>query len=322
MRCTKCHYLSFEPEARCRNCGHDLSIDDFTVSDLPLTDRDADDDPPADFDLAETPIAGLGTATAVMAPPRSLAATAVALASALPVTSELPLFVREMPDDGARDPEPLVRVPSRPRAPIAVRKTTPDPARLRAKYAMPVPHERDLLDEADTAVPTPERPRIVEAPPLRWTSEPAPRHVPAARQQPAAAGTRLAAAAIDAAVLGTLAAAITILTLRLVNVSIGGFGALAAVPLAAFVLLIAAGYLLMFTAAHGQTLGKMAMGIRVVGTSPDAGAGDRVTLSQAAVRAVVALPSVLVLGAGFIPALVGPGLAVHDRIAHTRVVRL
>jgi len=133
---------------------------------------------------------------------------------------------------------------------------------------------------------------------------------------------RLAAAAIDAGVLGTIAAVITALTLRLLNVPIGEFGVLAAVPLAAFVLLIAAGYLLMFTAAHGQTLGKMAMGIRVVGASPGAPVNDRVTLSQAAVRAVAAVPSVLVLGAGFIPALWGHGLAVHDRIAHTRVVRL
>jgi uncharacterized RDD family membrane protein YckC len=318
MRCTKCHYLSFEPEARCRNCGHDLSIDDLRMPDLPLTDPEPDDDPLADFDLAEAPIAGLGTATAVLAPPRSSAATAVALAPAR-VTSELPLFVREMPDDEAPDPEPMVRMPSRPRAPIAVRKTTPDPARLRAKYAMPVPHERDLLDEADAVVALP---RLTPVPPPRWISEPTPDPQPAVWPQPVAARTRLAAAAIDAAVLGTIGAVITALTLRMVNVPIGGFGLLAAVPLAGFVLLIAAGYLLMFTAAQGQTLGKMAMGIRVVGTSLDAGITDRVTLSQAAVRAVAALPSVLVLGAGFIPALVGPGLAVHDRIAHTRVVRL
>lgn len=316
MRCTKCHYLSFEPEARCRNCGHDLSIDDLRMPDLPLTDPEPDDEPLADFDLAEAPIAGLGTATAVLAPPRSSAATAVALAHA-PATSELPLFVREMPDDDAPDPEPMVRVPSRPRAPIAVRKTTPDPARMRAKYAVPALHERDLLDEADQTVGLP---RLAPASAPEWVSEPTP--APTWHPQPVAARTRLAAAAIDAGVLGTIGAVITALTLRLVDVPIAGFGVLAALPLAAFVLLIAAGYLLMFTAAQGQTLGKMAMGIRVVGTTLDAGITGRVTLSQAAVRAVAALPSVLALGAGFIPALVGHGLAVHDRIAHTRVVRL
>ena len=26
MRCPKCHYLSFEPEPRCKNCGYDLAV--------------------------------------------------------------------------------------------------------------------------------------------------------------------------------------------------------------------------------------------------------------------------------------------------------
>ena len=28
MRCPKCHYLSFEPEPRCRNCGYDLAVEE------------------------------------------------------------------------------------------------------------------------------------------------------------------------------------------------------------------------------------------------------------------------------------------------------
>ena len=53
MKCPKCHYLSFEPEPRCRNCGYDLSLgqddlDDVIVKpdETPLTDfelRSADD---------------------------------------------------------------------------------------------------------------------------------------------------------------------------------------------------------------------------------------------------------------------------------------
>jgi hypothetical protein len=38
-------------------------------------------------------------------------------------------------------------------------------------------------------------------------------------------------------------------------------------------------------------------------------------------RALFTLPSVLVAGAGFLPALMGEERAVHDRLAHTRVVR-
>ena len=75
----------------------------------------------------------------------------------------------------------------------------------------------------------------------------------------------------------------------------------------------------MFTAAGGQTLGKMAFGIRIV---DDAAADGRsISVKQALYRAVLTVPSVLMLGAGFVPALVGDERAVHDRLAHTRVVR-
>jgi uncharacterized RDD family membrane protein YckC len=311
MRCTKCHYLSFEPEARCRNCGHDLSIDDLTAADLPLTARDSEEDPAGNFDLAD----------ALMTAPPARAAVALApspVAVTSHVTSELPLFVRDMIEDSEDDEpdhEPLVRVPVRPRAPIAVRRTTPDPARLRAKYA-PEPDSdfRDLLDAAGRA-PVAAR---VEASP-EPAAVPVPSRPPAGWRAPVTAGTRLAAAAIDAGLLSVIAAVVVAFTLRFLGVSLSGLGAFAALPLAAFVLMIAAVYELLFTAAQGQTIGKMAMGIRVVDTGV---AGDRITLSQAAVRAAAALPSVLVLGAGFVPALLGSGLAVHDRVAHTRVVRV
>jgi len=97
---------------------------------------------------------------------------------------------------------------------------------------------------------------------------------------------------------------------------------LPALPLAGLLLMVVVGYLLMFTVASGQTVGKMAMHLRVVGTSPEAVINDRITVSQAAVRTLAAVPSVLVFGLGFVPALLGAGLALHDRIAHTRVVRL
>ena len=27
MRCPKCHYLSFDPDPRCKNCGYDLDVE-------------------------------------------------------------------------------------------------------------------------------------------------------------------------------------------------------------------------------------------------------------------------------------------------------
>jgi uncharacterized RDD family membrane protein YckC len=97
---------------------------------------------------------------------------------------------------------------------------------------------------------------------------------------------------------------------------------LAALPLILFLLMIDLGYLVLFTAAGGQTLGKMAAGIRVIGTSAATGRDERLDIPRAAFRSVVVLPSVLALGAGFLPALVGDRRAVHDRVAQTRVVRV
>jgi uncharacterized RDD family membrane protein YckC len=127
---------------------------------------------------------------------------------------------------------------------------------------------------------------------------------------------------IDAAFLGAIAVVVIFFTLRLLGLPMSGVMELPLLPLAAFLLLVSVGYLLLFTAASGQTVGKMALKIRVVGTSAEAVINDRVTVSQAAIRSIAAVPSVLVFGAGFAPALVGAGLAVHDRIAQTRVVRL
>ncbi len=48
MRCPKCHYLSFDPEPRCKNCGYDLE-----VADAELAFKAAEDysDPVADLEL-------------------------------------------------------------------------------------------------------------------------------------------------------------------------------------------------------------------------------------------------------------------------------
>lgn len=304
MRCTKCHYLSFEPEPRCKNCGHDLSMDDL------LGDFDLDRGPDQ---LAEPAAPSIGsdygrgrtydTGVATMTPPVEVVAAIVKPAPMAPImTSELPLFVRDMPDDDEEDLVPLVKVPARPRQPLGVRRTTPDPVKLRAKYA-PQP-EPDLLDGADV--------QIHDEPVIQKTPAPAPTIMLAA---PVAAGPRLAAAAIDAALLGTIAAVVTMFTMQLAQLPMAQVLDLPIVPMLTFFALIGVGYELLFTAAQGQTIGKMMMGLRVVPEDmPDA---DRVSVKQAAVRALSLLP----LGAGLVATLVGSGQAVHDRMAHTRVVR-
>jgi uncharacterized RDD family membrane protein YckC len=309
MRCTKCHYLSFEPEPRCKNCGHDLSMDDL------LGDFDLDRGPDQVAEPAAPAIRadyGRGraydTGVATMTPPAEVvAAIAKPVVTAPIMTSELPLFVRDMPEEDTDDEEdlvPLVKVPARPRQPLAVRRTTPDPVKLRAKYAPQA--EPDLLAGVDVAIHDEPVMHQEEAP------KPAPTVMLAA---PVAAGPRLAAAAIDAGLLGSIAAVVTMFTMQLAQLPMAQVLDLPLVPMLTFFALIGVGYELLFTAAQGQTIGKMMMGLRVVPDDmPDA---DRVSVKQAAVRALSLLP----LGAGLVAALVGSGQAVHDRMAHTRVVR-
>jgi uncharacterized RDD family membrane protein YckC len=233
-------------------------------------------------------------------------------------TTELPLFVKGMADQDVAPDEPLVKVPPSPRPPIAVQRPSPPlarPAASAARSAEP-PRKldsfgRDLLQDLERLDRTEKQPTASVA---------RARAAMAADDVPAPA-TRLAAAAIDTGFIGSVGLAIFWLTLRWCGLSLSQAAAVPRVPLAAFVLLIAIGYLLLFTVAGGQTIGKMACGLRVVGDDPEEGDGESVTLRQAFFRALVAVPSVLALGAGFVPALVGEGLAFHDRIAHTRVIR-
>jgi uncharacterized RDD family membrane protein YckC len=133
--------------------------------------------------------------------------------------------------------------------------------------------------------------------------------------------SRLGAAIIDAALIGGVSAGVLAITLRWLDLPLAQASMLPVVPIVAFLLFVAIGYLLMFTAAGGQTIGKMITGIRVV---PDGAGGDAagsLSVRQALYREVLTVPSVLMLGAGFVPGLVGERRALHDRLAHTRVVR-
>ena len=160
---------------------------------------------------------------------------------------------------------------------------------------------------APLATPVRDEPVPVEEPPV-------------ARDEHVGMIARAAAGAIDLLLLGGIDLLVVWLTVRLCALTFGQALTLPLVPLVAFCLLVDVGYLLLFTATTGQTLGKMAAGLRVVGAAPDAGL-EPLSLRQAIVRSLATVPSVVALGAGFIPALGGDGLAVHDRLAHTRVVR-
>jgi uncharacterized RDD family membrane protein YckC len=414
MRCPKCHYLGFDPEPRCKNCGYDLEVAD---ADLALHASDTEsDEPMPDLRLHERPNAdaapvtlelihtGAKSRAAVMdaddrtgdrlsrfsvveepvddpyeEPARQLEAEAladeqadevdeldtieqaedaeeagqadeteeaepaIAAMSALPApvavvpqmpqpsaavapqpfrsahTTELPLFVKGIGDNDLRTPllldadaedAPIVP-PTRP--PLAVRRGAAEPSRPQPTPRIERrlgPLDHDLLEDLK---------RVEREEAARDRGHARPDEHAAAFDDRVEPGRRLAAAGIDVAFLGAIAAFVFWATLRLCNVSVSDVGWSALVPFLIFIAAVDLSYLLMFTAAGGQTVGKMLMNIRVVA---DAGAIDEpVPMGRAAWRAALTLVSVIALGLGWLPALFGRGLTLHDRLAHTRVVR-
>jgi len=250
-------------------------------------------------------------------------AAVVAPAVSVHPTTELPLFVRD--------------APAPPRAPLSVRRTVAEPPRVRSAQADAALHtpakdlrvgplDRDLLEdlrrveheqaiyarEAYAAVKARVSARADTVSALDGETYDDPEDIPPTQ--------RLAAAALDGVVLGGIGTVALWATLRVTGAGITSFGTDAIVAFLVFLGAVSVAYLLMFTAAGGQTVGKMLMGLRVVGDTVDS-IDDHLTMAQAALRAVLAPLSVLALGLGWLPALFGRGLALHDRLAHTRVIR-
>jgi uncharacterized RDD family membrane protein YckC len=127
---------------------------------------------------------------------------------------------------------------------------------------------------------------------------------------------RLVAGSVDVALLLGLDALIVGLTLRLAGFTFESFGVLPVVPLAAFLILLNGGYLVVLTAIGGQTFGKMVAGIRVVDID-----GRPVRGTAALVRATTFVLSLVPAGAGLVwMCSVKDHRGLHDRVAGTRVV--
>lgn len=251
------------------------------------------DPPPADLPITQTdaplgPLADLPLST----PPSTGKA-------------ELPLFS----GGGLRDDLPLVSAPAVPRAPLAVRRPAPAPPRP-APARPDFDREPELQLEPEAAA-APARPAPVEAIPDTRGS---------ASGETASVAARVVAAAIDLTIAGAIDGIVVYLTLRLAGLTFAELSVLPKVPLIAFLLLLNGGYFVLFTAAGGQTIGKMASGIRVVPQQADA--GTRVPFSTAVVRAVAYAISLLPAGLGFVPILFSQdGRALHDRLSETRVIK-
>ena len=224
----------------------------------------------------------------------------------------LPLF---MPLGG--DDEPLVKVPVAPRAPLAVRRPVDSP-RLRS-----VPRAARALSEAVLQFSEPAL--VLPPPPLAPASEPEAPPAPAAVAPRAAAiegsvsrgGPRLLAALIDHVILFGIDLGVVYFTVRMAGLSMGEWRLLPPGPMLTFLGLLKLSYFYAFTAVGGQTIGKMAAGTCVV--ADDGGPLDAGRVMR---RTGAGLVSALLLGLGWVPALFGRRLALHDRVAGTRVVPL
>jgi uncharacterized RDD family membrane protein YckC len=328
MNCPKCQYIGFDSGERCRNCGYEFSlaveIEDF---DLPIHTGDEVLGPLADFPLGERSDTSARAAARDSVPLRradfthAREAAAMADASSSARTSvttrrhagplELPLFH----DNDVFDDAPLVSPSAVPRVPLSVRRSAP---------ALPRPRSRETEEPTlHLDVPKAERPRVrvrdqaAEHGGTVHTAEHAD-----ATDAPAGGFSRIGAAVIDMVIMGSITASVLYFTLQVTRLGFEQVHLLPPVPMAGFLLLLNAGYAVLFTAAGGQTIGKMTMCIRVVPTDPDGPTGRRVPLGHAVVRAAGYLVSLLPAGLGYLPAFIGQDRrAIHDRLADTRVIQ-
>ena len=154
-------------------------------------------------------------------------------------------------------------------------------------------------------------------------SDVTPQHTPvtATGREPASGGARLGAAFIDLALVLAIDAGVLYLTLKICGLTFADWRIIPPVPFVAFLAILDGGYLAGATAASGQTLGKLVAGIKVITADPEAWT-DRVPLGQSILRSVGYAVSAFPAGLGFLPAFVGVDRrALHDRLAHTRVVK-
>jgi uncharacterized RDD family membrane protein YckC len=288
MKCPKCGYLGFEATDRCKNCGYDFSLTPDEPSTPSLRIRASEPIGPlpdlrlfADGEPRAPRVRGLAAGESPS--PRRLAA-------------DLPLF------GGPGGPLDDLRLPAPtpPRPPLSVRRSTPGLPKSRPRIERPPVAEPELALE-----------------PARVEAVLVPRDEP---HDPAAAGAvrRVAAACVDLLLMGAIDLVVVYLTLRLCRMALGDVAQLPWIPMLGFFLLLNGGYLIVFTAALGQTIGKMLAGIRVVSVS-----SREIDVGRAALRTSAYLASALPFGLGFAPALVGASRrTLHDHLAATRVITI
>ena len=314
MRCPKCQYISFDSTERCRNCGYEFAFTaELAALDLPIQTGNEALGPLEDFPIE----AGFwGPSDLPVEPKRQdrvPPAENRASPPPRPITSvfDLPLF-KDRPID---DDTPLVDPASVPRPPLSVRRSSPVPPRGSRGVTDEPALDLDSL-EPDVAPlrHVPWLPKTELRPRVRPETRPDARIV-----LPAGVIPRLFAGILDALILVFVCSVVVYITLEVCGLRLDQLRTLPIPPLAGFLLLLIAGYFVLLTAAGGQTIGKMAAGIRVVPMDSP----DRVSLGNSTMRAAGYLVSVLPVGLGLVPALFhADRRTLHDRLADTRVVKV
>jgi uncharacterized RDD family membrane protein YckC len=196
---------------------------------------------------------------------------------------------------------PLITRPSPPRQPLSVRRATPEVQRAR-----PTTSRIPMLDLADAALSSAALPQEEE-----WSP------APGGELEAAPVSARITAATIDLLILAAIDVVVVYFTMQICGLTFEDVSILPRGPLLAFLLVQNGGYLVAFTAG-GQTLGKMAAGIKVVAATEDTPLDLGHSLLRTLVWAMLAVPA----GLGFLSALFNDDhRGLHDRFAGTRVVR-
>ena len=223
---------------------------------------------------------------------------------------ELPLFGPPGADEGPDD-VPLITQASAPRPPLAVRRATPEVPKLRAEPSR-TPHlefaEDDLGASFEATVRVPAR-ASRSGSPIQVAEQ--------GTSEAAGIGARFLASVIDLGLLGIVDLAVIYFTVQICGLSAAELSLLPIGPLIAFLVVQNGSYLVAFTAG-GQTIGKMALGIRVV----PAAIGTTLDLGRSLIRTGVWSLLVLPAGLGLLTALWSDERrGLHDRCAGTKVVR-
>lgn len=286
MKCPKCGYLGFDDLERCRNCGYD-----FSLAPPP--------DPELEIRSGEPPALVLDDLALIDAASEEVEAQAAPAPT--PVLSRLPLFGADSADD-----LPLITKASPPRAPLAVRRATPETPRARPETPRPA-----LLEMTEPGLSS-------EGPGSSFSGfRSAMREGDADGTAPAGILSRAVAVAIDLAVLAAIDVLVVYFTMQICGLTAADLNLLPKAPLLAFFFVQNGGYLVAFTAG-GQTLGKMAMGIKVIST----GTREQVDVPHSLLRTALWLLLAIPGGLGFLTAFFSAERrGLHDRFAGTRVIK-